>query len=196
MGAHLSLQNIWEHFMKSGQNLTFSPLVFKALVILKANLFVNISWISSGLKQSLSCLSIYISFWVLHFCSAVTLNLLLPMTSCWWKVNQSQPACFTFSVSEFVCVSPVSTGVRSSVWVHMWPTAVYHRGLCKRQLLLPGPQLHSSRSAKYVACHSNTLLICARRDGICTDWSHQDKRSVSTEHSSTTQDPDIKLILP
>lgn len=48
---------------------------------------------------------VVLSLWLLW---SIALNLLLPMTSCWWKANKSEPVHFTLSTKQspnvFVCV--------------------------------------------------------------------------------------------
>lgn len=82
------------------------------------------------------------------FLASVALNLLSPMTSYWWKTN---PLHFVRQRQPFqrVCVLPVSTGLRSSVRLHVRAAAVHLRSLCERQLFLPDPQLRGTGCARY-----------------------------------------------
>lgn len=83
-------------------------------------------------------------------------------------ITSRSPVRSSPSLSEFifvcVCVTLVPTGVWSSVWLHVRPAAVHLRSLCERQPVIPDPQLHSSRSAKYAARLSNTQLPCTEHD--------------------------------
>lgn len=188
-----TLLNIWENLKKSGQNLTFFLQFLQHQSFQKQTYFVNISRLSSGLKQSLPCLSIHISSWVLHFCSAVTLNLLLPMTS--YGGNQLTSSSLHVSLSHYLFVCPLSPQACGPQYGYICGQLQYITGVCAN-VSSSFQVLNSIAPEVQSVYNSNMLLFCAKRDGICTDWSHKDKRSLSTKHSSTTQDSDIKLILP